>query len=146
MTEERDRTERQMAELLQEMRIALPGVQFLFAFLLTVPFAARFQNVTSFQRTAYFVALMFTAGSAVFLIAVPATHRLLFQQGDRPYIIRNANRYLIVSLVLLAIGMLSALVSLTDFLYGGAATWVWPGLIAALLSVLWFVRPLLRRR
>jgi hypothetical protein len=146
VTEERDRTERQMAELLQEMRIALPGVQFLFAFLLTVPFAARFQDVTSFQRTAYFVALMFTAASAVCLIAVPATHRLLFQQGDRPYIIHNANRYLIVSLVLLAIAILAALVCLTDFLYGGAATWLWPGLIAALLVVLWFVRPLLRRR
>ena len=146
MNEQRDRTNRQMAELLQEMRIALPGVQFLFAFLLTVPFAARFEQVTSFQRTAYFIALMFTAASAVFLIAVPATHRLLFQQRDRPYIIRNANRYLIVSLVMLAVGMLAALVALTDFLYGGAATWIWPGVIAALLVSLWFARPLLRRR
>ncbi len=145
MTEERDRTDRQMAELLQEMRIALPGVQFLFAFLLTVPFAARFEDVTSFQRTAYFIALMFTAASAVFLIAVPATHRLLFQQGDRPYIIRNANRYLIASLVMLAVAITAAMVCLTDFMYGGVATWVWPGLIAVLLVALWFVRPLLRR-
>ena len=146
MTEERDRTDRQMAELLQEARIALPGVQFLFAFLLTVPFAARFSEVTTFQRTTYFVALMFTAASAVLLIAVPATHRLLFQQRDRPYIIENSNRYLIASLVTLAIGIVAALICLTDFVYGGTLSWVWPGLIAALVIVLWFARPLLRRR
>jgi len=141
-----DRTDRQMGELLQEMRIALPGVQFLFAFLLTVPFAARFEDVTSFQRTAYFVALLATAASAVLLIVVPATHRLRFQQGDRPYIIRTAHHYLIASLGLLAVGIVAALVCLTDFLYGGAATWIWPGAIAVLLVVLWFVRPLLRDR
>jgi len=141
-----DRSERQMGELLQEMRIALPGVQFLFAFLLTVPFAARFEDVTNFQRTAYFIALLATAASAVLLIAVPATHRLRFHEGDRPYIIRTAHQYLIASLVLLAIGIVGALVCLTDFLYGGAATWIWPGLIAVLLVALWFVRPLLRGR
>jgi hypothetical protein len=120
-------------------------VQFLFAFLLTVPFATRFDRVTDFQRTAFFVALLSTAASAVFLIAVPATHRLLFGQRDRPYIIRTANRYLIVSLALLAVGIVAALVCLTDFLYGGVATWLWPGLIALLVLALWFVRPLWRR-
>ncbi len=132
MSDEGDKTERQMGELLQEMRIALPGVQFLFAFLLTVPFAARFEDVTGFQRTAYFVALLSTAASAVCLIAVPATHRLRFQQGDRPYIIRTANQYLIAALVLLALGIVAALVWLTDVRYGGAATWLWPGALALL--------------
>jgi amino acid transporter len=141
-----DRTERQMAELLQEARIALPGVQFLFAFLLTAPFAARFADVTSFERTAYFVALLTTAMSAAFLIAVPATHRLRFHQRDRPYIIRTANQYMIAALVLLAVGIVAALVCLTEFLYGGVHTWIWPGAIALLLVSLWFLRPLLRGR
>jgi hypothetical protein len=145
MPHERDRTERQMGELLQELRIALPGVQFLFAFLLTVPFAARFEHVTSFQRTAFFVALMSTALSAVFLIAVPATHRLRFHRGDREFIIESANRYLIGGLVLLAVGIVAAMVCLTDFLYGGVATWLWPGLVAVVLLFLWFGRPLARR-
>lgn len=145
MEEDRDRTDRQMAELLQELRIALPGVQILFAFLLTVPFAARFEGVTSFQRTAFFVALMTTALSAVCMIAVTATHRLRFHQRDREYIIETANRYLIAGLVLLAIGVVAALVCLTDFLYGGAATWIWPGLVAVVLAVLWFIRPLARQ-
>ena len=134
-----------MAELLQELRIALPGVQFLFAFLLTVPFAARFEDVTSFQRTAYFVALLAAALSAVFLIAVPATHRLRFQQRDREYIISTANGYLIAGLALLAIGIVAAMVCLTDFVYGGAGTWIWPAVVAVPLVFLWFVRPLLRR-
>jgi formate-dependent nitrite reductase membrane component NrfD len=146
MDQDQDRTNRQMAELLQELRIALPGVQFLFAFLLTAPFAARFEQTSSFQRTAFFVALMTTALSAVCLIAVPATHRLRFQQRDREFIIAAANRYLIASLVFLAVGMSAALVCLTDFLYGGVATWLWPGVVAIAIVVLWFVRPLMRER
>ena len=141
-----ERSERQMAELLQELRIALPGVQFLFAFLLTVPFAARFGDVTSFQKTAYFVALLTTAASAVFLIAPTATHRLRFHQGDREFIIETGNRYLLVALVLLAVGIIAALVCLTDFLYGGAATWIWPGIVALALVISWFLRPAMRDR
>jgi hypothetical protein len=147
MTPQRpDPTDRQMAELLQELRIAFPGVQILFAFLLTVPFASRFDDVTTFQKTTFFVALLSSAASAVFMIAVPATHRLRFQQRDRVYIVASANRFLIVSLVFLAVGMVAALMCLTDFLYGGAATWIWPGIIAVALVWLWFVRPLLRDR
>jgi hypothetical protein len=147
MTPQRpDPTDRQMAELLQELRIAFPGVQILFAFLLTVPFASRFDDVTTFQKTTFFVALLSSAASAVFMIAVPATHRLRFQQRDRVYIVASANRFLIVSLVFLAVGMVSALMCLTDFLYGGVATWIWPGIIAVALVWLWFVRPLLRDR
>jgi hypothetical protein len=144
--EERDRTQRQLAELLQELRVALPGVQFLFAFLLTVPFAARFEDVNSFQKTMYFVALLTTAAAAVFMIAPTATHRLRFHQRDREFIIETANTYLICALVLLAVGIVAALMCLTDFLYGGLATWIWPGLVAIVLLSLWFVRPLLRGR
>jgi hypothetical protein len=146
MDQEQDRTNRQMAELLQELRIALPGVQFLFAFLLTVPFAAGFRDVSAFQKLMLFVALLTTAASAVCLIAVPATHRLRFQQRDRQYIIETANGYLIAGLVLLAFGIVAALVCLTDYLYGPPATWIWPGIIAIGLVFLWFVRPLARGR
>jgi amino acid transporter len=141
---DQDLTNRQMAELLQELRIALPGVQFLFAFLVTVPFAAGFEKVTNFQKLTLFVALLTTAASAVCMIAVPATHRLRFQQRDREYIISAANGYLIAGLVLLAVGIVAALVCLTDFLYGPPATWIWPGIIGLGLVYLWFVRPLAR--
>ncbi len=76
--------DRQMAELLQELRIALPGVQILFAFLLTVPFAQGFTKVTDFQRDLYFATLLATAASTLCLIAPSATHRLRFHQRSGP--------------------------------------------------------------
>ena len=80
--DEREQTERQMAELLQELRVALPGVQILFAFLLTVPFAQGFQQTTDFQRDLYFATLLATTASTACLIAPSATHRLRFHQKE----------------------------------------------------------------
>jgi hypothetical protein len=144
--EDERKRDRQMIELLNELRIALPGVQILFAFLLTVPFAQGFQRTTSFQRNLFFVTLMATAVSTICLIAPTATHRLRFHKGDRPYIIETANVMLIAGLVFLAIAIIGAVVLITDFLFGGAVVWIYPGLLALMLAVLWFVLPLLRAR
>jgi hypothetical protein len=144
MDDERDRTERQMAELLQELRVALPGVQILFAFLLTVPFAQGFQRVTDFQKDLFFATLMCTALSTACLIAPTATHRLRFHQRDRNYVIEVAHRLTIAGLVFLAFAILLAVALITDFLFDGAARWIWPGIIAVVIAVLWFLRPLLR--
>ncbi len=138
--------DRQMIELLNELRVALPGVQILFAFLLTVPFAQGFERTTSFQRDLFYGVLIATAVSTTCLIAPTATHRLRFHQNDRDYIIESANRLLIAGLVALAVAILGAVVLITDFLFDGAAVWVFPGAVAALLVVLWFVLPLLRYR
>jgi len=142
--EEHERSNRQMAELLQELRIALPGVQILFAFLLTVPFAQGFEKVTSFQRTLFYVVLLATAASTICLIAPTATHRLRFHQGDRRYVIESANRLLIAGLVFLGVAIVGAVMLITDYLYGLGGHWVWPALVAVALVVLWFLRPLLR--
>jgi hypothetical protein len=140
-----ERTDRQIGELLQELRIALPGVQILFAFLLTVPFSQGFQKVTSFQRTLFFVVLLSTAASTVCLIAPTATHRLRFHEHDRRYIIESANRLLIAGLVLLGISITGAVTLITDYLFGLGSHWYWPAVIAVLLALLWFVRPLARQ-
>ena len=142
--DEQEKTDRQMGELLQELRVALPGVQILFAFLLTVPFAQGFQKVTSFQRTLFFITLLATAFSAVCFIAPGATHRLRFHKGDRRYVIESANRLLIVGLVFLAVAIIGAISLITDYLFGLDSHWYWPALIAVLLVALWFVRPLIR--
>jgi Family of unknown function (DUF6328) len=142
--DEQERTERQMAELLQELRVALPGVQILFAFLLTVPFAQGFQRVTSFQKDLFFATLLFTALSTACLIAPTATHRLRFHQRDRKFVIEVAHKLTIAGLVFLALAIVGAVTLITDFLYGGAARWIWPALVAVVIAVLWFVRPLLR--
>ena len=144
MTEDEDRTERQMAELLQELRIALPGVQILFAFLLTVPFAQGFARVTSFQRNLFFGVLLATAASTIFLIAPTATHRLRFHKSDREYVIESAHRLMIAGLVFLALAIVGAVVLITDYMFGISGQWYWPLLIALGIAAFWFVRPLLR--
>ena len=142
--DDQDRTDRQMVELLQELRIALPGVQILFAFLLTVPFAQGFTRMTGFQRNLYFGVLLATAASAVCLIAPTATHRLRFHKGDRAYVIESANRLLIAGLVFLAFAIVGAITLITDYIFGLGGQWYWPLVVAALLATLWFVRPLVR--
>jgi hypothetical protein len=143
--DEHERTERQMAELLQELRVALPGVQILFAFLLTVPFAQGFQKVTDFQRNVFFATLMCTAVSTACLIAPTATHRLRFHKHDRKYVIESANKLLIAGLAFLALAIVLAVMLITDYLFNGAARWIWPGIIALVIAVLWFVRPIARQ-
>jgi hypothetical protein len=124
--------------------VALPGVQILFAFLLTVPFAQGFTRVTSFQKDLFFATLLSTAISTACLIAPTATHRLRFHQRDRKYVIEVAHRLTIAGLVFLALAIAGAVTLITDFLYDGAARWIWPALVAVLIVVLWFARPLAR--
>jgi hypothetical protein len=139
-----EKTDRQMLELLNELRVALPGVQILFAFLLTVPFAQGFQRITPTQRTLFYASLLATAASTICLIAPSATHRLRFHQNDRTYIIESANRYMIAGLVFLGIAIVLAVATVTDYLYDSWIVWAAPALIALVLASLWFLRPLVR--
>jgi hypothetical protein len=94
-----------MIELLNELRIALPGVQILFAFLLTVPFSVRFEKLTGFQRDVYYATLIATALSTACLIAPSAAHRLRFHQGERTWIVESANELMIAGLAFLALAL-----------------------------------------
>jgi hypothetical protein len=141
--EERKR-DRQMIELLNELRVALPGVQILFAFMLTVPFSFRFDKLTAFQRDVYYVTLIATLLSTACLIAPSAAHRLRFHQGERAWIVESANDLLIAGLVFLAAALSCSVLLITDILFDGARVWIYTGAIAAVIVVLWFVRPLLR--
>ena len=141
---EERRRDRQMIELLNELRVALPGVQILFAFLLTVPFTQRFTALTPFQRDTYYVTLIATALSTACLIAPSAGHRLRFHQGDRAWVIESANRLTIAGLVLLAIALAGSVLLITDVMFDGARVWIYNGAVWAVILVLWFVRPLVR--
>lgn len=143
--DEEEQRDRQMLELLNELRVALPGVQILFAFLLTVPFAQGFERVTSTQRTLFYATLLATAVSTICLIAPSATHRLRFHQRDRAFVIESANKYLIAGLAFLGVAIVLAIALITDFLYDHWIVWAAPLAVATLLAALWFVRPLLRR-
>jgi hypothetical protein len=139
-----EKRDRQMLELLNELRVALPGVQILFGFLLTVPFAQGFENVTSTQRTLFYATLLATAASTICLIAPSATHRLRFHKNDRAFIIESASRYMIAGLIFLALAIVLAIAMVTDFLYDHWITWAAPSAIALALTTVWFIRPLLR--
>jgi hypothetical protein len=136
--------DRQMLELLNELRIALPGVQILFAFLLTVPFSARFEDLTAFQRDVYFVTLIATTLSAACLIAPSAAHRLRFHQRERTWIVESANRLMIVGLVFLAVALTASVLLITDLMFDGLRVWIYSGGVAVVIIGLWFLRPLAR--
>ena len=142
---EEEKRDRQMLELLNELRVALPGVQILFAFLLTAPFAQGFQRVTDTQKNLFYAALLATAASTICLIAPSATHRLRFHKSDRTFIVESANRYLIAGLVFMGVAIVLAVAMVTDFLYDHWIVWVAPSAVAVALAVTWFIRPLLRR-
>jgi Family of unknown function (DUF6328) len=145
MSEDADeRQQRQMGELLQELRVALPGVQILFGFLLTVPFSQGFQKATTLQKNVYMATLLLAALSTACFIAPSAAHRIRFHQGDRRWIIETASKLAIAGLAFLALAMVGAIVVVTDFLFGPPAVFIWPVLVCVVFFGLWFVRPLLR--
>jgi hypothetical protein len=138
--------DRQMLELLNELRIALPGVQILFAFLLTVPFSARFGDLTAFQRDVYYLTLVATALSAACLIAPSAAHRLRFHRGEREWIVESANRLMIAGLAFLAGALGGSVLLITDVMFDGARVWIYTAAVVLCIVGLWFLRPLARGR
>jgi cation transport ATPase len=143
--EEQERLNRQMTELLNELRVAMPGVQVLFGFLLAVPFQQRFQTVDAFQRDVYFVALVASATATAFLIAPSAYHRIAFGQHDKPRIIAIGTVQFICGLVALAIAMNCAVLLVTDFLFQATTVVVTLIVLGTLFASLWFGVGLWRR-
>lgn len=141
---EKERLDRELIELLNELRVALPGVQVLFAFLLAVPFQQSFADVTSFQRDAYFAALALALIATALLIAPTAVHRLNFRAGDKEAIVLISNRLVIVGTGVLALAMTSVMTLISDVLFGMAATIVVSVLSALVFLLLWVALPLSR--
>jgi Family of unknown function (DUF6328) len=141
----KERIDRELIELLNELRVALPGVQVLFAFLLVVPFQQRFSTVTSFQKTTYFVTLLLAAASCAFLIAPSAHHRILFRAREKEHLLRTANALAIAGIGFLAAAIVGVLTLITDYLYGTTTTIIVTAMSAAVFAALWYALPLRRR-
>jgi hypothetical protein len=141
---EHERIDRNLQEFLGELRVALPGVQVLFAFLLVVPFNQRFPDITGFQKSVYFVTLLLTAAAAVCLIAPTAQHRVEFRRQHKEQILMMANRLAIVGLGFLAIAMTGAIMLITDLLYGSTTTVVVTVVVGLAFALLWYLVPVRR--
>ena len=142
---EKERLDRELIELLNELRVALPGVQVLFAFLLAVPFQQRFGEVTVFQRDVYFAALSLALVATAFLIAPTAVHRLNFRAHDKEAIVLVSNRLVIVGTGVLALAMIAVMALIADVLFGLAVAILVSTLAALVFLLLWVALPFSRR-
>jgi high-affinity Fe2+/Pb2+ permease len=149
MSDDEQRTDhdrdRELIELLNELRVALPGVQVLFAFLLAVPFQQEFSKISEFEKKVYFATLILTTISATLLIAPSAYHRLTFRYQQKHRLVFISNRLAIAGLGCLALAMTCAVMLITDVLFGTTTTIVTVVVIFGLFVLLWVALPLRRR-
>jgi hypothetical protein len=142
--DQRERVNRELIELLQELRVALPGVQVLFAFLLTVPFSQGFASTTDFQRDLFFATLAATAISTALLIAPSAWHRIHFRQKDKEDMLVASNKLTIAGLAFLALAMVGAVMLIADYAFSSTLAVV-SGIAAVLvLGAFWAAIPVWR--
>jgi hypothetical protein len=142
----KERVDRELIELLNELRVALPGVQVLFAFLLGIPFTNRFKEVSGAEDVVYLVALISTATATALLKAPSAIHRLRFRKGRKEEILLQSNRLAIVGIAVLAVAVASSVYLVVSFLHGPRSAVGLTAGISALLVWLWFALPLSGRR
>jgi O-antigen/teichoic acid export membrane protein len=142
---EDQRLNRNLDQLLQELRIVLPGVQVLFAFLLAVPFSSRFGKVDDFERDVYFVALLLSAVAVALLMAPSMQHRILFRQEQKLFLVDMGNVLTIAGMTALALAIVLSLVLVAHFLFGSGAAWAAGGLAVVAFGLLWYALPLHRR-
>jgi hypothetical protein len=143
---ELERYDRNLSELMSELRVALPGVQVVFAFLLVAPFNQRFGTVSHFERELYFAALLCTLLASILLIAPTLVHRLVFRRGEKEYVVRIANRLMVAGLCVFALAMTCAVLLVTHYLFGALTAWITTAVVATLFASVWFALPLSRCR
>lgn len=136
--------DRELIELLNELRVTLPGVQVLFAFLLIAPFSQQFDRINDLQKYAYLIALTFTALGSAFLIAPTPYHRIRFRDQDKEAMLRLANRLAIAGTLCVAIAISCALFFVTDFLFSSPVPTLLTALVAGVIVTFWYALPLAR--
>ncbi len=141
---EEERLDRNLDELLQGLRVALPGIQVLFAFLLVVPFQQGWVKVTDFEKTVYYVTLLLTAAACVCLIAPTARHRMRFRELDKEWIVRTSNRLAIAGMAFMGAAICGALLLISSVVYDSAVVGIVPAAVAALIFWFWFGAPIVR--
>lgn len=141
----KQRVDRELIELLNEVRIALPGVQVLFAFLLILPFQQAFSSTSDIDRTVYTVALLFSALAAALLMAPSAYHRINFRRNVKEEMLFDSNKLIIAGLVCTAIGVACSIYLVVDIVHGGTAAVLATLATLTVFGFLWLAVPLARR-
>jgi hypothetical protein len=142
---EKERVDRELIELLNELRVALPGVQVLFAFLLTVPFSSGFARMTGIQRWWYFASFLATAAATIALMAPTTYHRIQFRRGDKERLLRTANRLAIAGTAFLSLAIGATVFVVADMLHPTVGSAFVAAAVFAVMAWLWFGLPLMRR-
>ena len=142
---EGERLDRNLEELLGELRVALPGVQVLFAFLLVVPFNTRFASLSPGQERLYLVTLLAAGFASALLIAPTAHHRMTFRLQDKHHLVIMANRFAIAGLACLAIAMTGAIGLVTDVVFSTTVAAVSAAVVGLTFVWLWLAWPMKRR-
>jgi predicted membrane channel-forming protein YqfA (hemolysin III family) len=140
-----ERLDRELIELLNELRVVLPGVQVLFAFLLTVPFTNTFSSITNQQRQVFFAVFLLTAASTALLIAPSAYHRLRWRQHDKEQMLSTANRLSIGGMVFLTLALVGASFLVADLIFHTTAAALVTAAVAGFFAWFWWGLPLWRR-
>jgi archaellum biogenesis protein FlaJ (TadC family) len=140
-----ERVNRELIEMLNELRVALPGVQILFAFMLVLPFSRGFPQVTSTERWVYLAALLAAALGAALLIAPSSYHRLRFRQRDKEHMLFAANRMAIAGMALVAVAMALVVWLITDVIFGTLAASITGVFVGGWFAWFWYGLPLTRR-
>ena len=140
-----ERLDRELEELLQELRLALPGVQILFAFLLVVPFNNGFETTDDLQRSVWFAALLLALGAVACLIAPTAYHRVRFRDYDKERLVKTGTRLALAGLVFLASALSASAFFVTGYVFDDRVAAAVTALAAATIGGLWFVLPLARK-
>jgi hypothetical protein len=143
---DKERVDRELIELLNELRVVLPGVQVLFAFLLAVPFQQAFRTATEFQRDVYFVTLCCSLVATALLISPSALHRLNFRIADKRAIVLVSNKLTIAGIIVLALAMACVMLLIGDVLFGRATAILAAALAGVVFGLLWGALPLAERR
>ncbi len=142
---EAQRNDRNLVELLQELRVAAVGVQVIFGFLLSLPFYARFSALGHAQRVLYLVAVVLSAVSTALLLGPVAYHRLVFRRHQKHHLVRVANVMAIAGLAAVALTVVAAVLLVVSFVEAGLTTVLVTVFTVGLFGGLWFVYPLIRR-
>jgi hypothetical protein len=141
-----ERDDRNLSELIQELRVAGLGVQVLFGFLLSLPFTTQFSHLSGEQRDLYLTCVVLSAVATILLIGPVAYHRLVFRRGMKEQLVRFANRLAILGLAAVGLAVLSAVLLVLWYVAGAASGYVVTAIVGIVLAALWFAVPLASRR